>query len=345
MFGKIAPNSGTPVAMAGLAADLRIDCLRVQDPPNQLATHEIWMTTQTNYNHAAPTWVETGYTVGHLDSLNAGLIWGDNHYWADQRDPNAGNNYHEWYIKDSYTGVWVDHGITWVPNTNNWTIWNAGQAVGTSVDVGAWAGGGQIGMESTTPNVRGSGQAANFRYNPGNGTWPAPPYLNNKGGGQNVLFASKANNSSINAWSAQGCNVPLAANATAAEAAPANVASAVEANRAKPRLTADTSADVVKDVAAMFDVQDLGKSRITETTRSQYAAAENAIIKDDRPVLVVQLDGEGTVPRSMNAGEGREMPRGNVTVTVDPETRRVLDVAITGQTKDFSTMGKTVEVS
>jgi len=349
LFGKISGNSGTPVGMAGLAADLRIDCLRVQDPPNQLATHEIWMTTQTNYNHPRATWVETGYTVGHLNSMNAGLIWGDNHFWADQRDPNTGANYHEWYIKDSYTGVWVDHGITWIPNTNNWTIWNAGQAVGTSVDVGAWAGGGQIGMESSTPGVRASGQGANFRYNPGNGTWPAPPYLNNKGNGQGVLFASKANNSSINAWSAQGCNVPLAANAPAAEAdakaAPANVASAVEANRAKPRLTADTSADVVKDVATMFDVQDRGKSRVTETTRSKYAAAENAIIKDDRPVLVVQIDGEGTVPRSADAVQGREMPRGNVTVTVDPETRQVLDVAITGQTKNLSTMGKTVEVS
>lgn len=41
----------------------------------------------------------------------------------------------------------------------------------------------------------------------------------------------------------------------------------------------------------------------------------------------------------------REMPRGNVTATVDPETRQVLDVAITGQAKNFSTMGKTVEGS
>lgn len=347
MFGKIQGNSGTPVGMAGLAADLKVACLDISDRPNQLATQEIWLTTQTNYNHNRATWVETGYTVGHLDTMNAGLIWGNNHFWADQRDPNTGNNYHEWYIKDFNTNVWVDHGITWVPNTNNWTIWNAGQAVGTSVDVGAWAGGGQIGMETSTPNIRGSGQSANFRYNPGNGTWPAPPSLTMKPGGQGVLGTTRNGTNSTNSYSAQACNVPLPAKAetgAGADSAPTQLSEAIKANRAKPRLTADNSADVVNDVANAFEMKDRGTARVTETTRSRYAASENAIIKDDRPVIVVQIDGDGTVPRAMTQDDGRETPRGNVTVTIDPQTRQVLDTAVTGDTKNLSSMGRTVEV-
>ncbi|NMM92443.1 hypothetical protein B2J88_50840, partial [Rhodococcus sp. SRB_17] len=82
-FGQM--KNGVPQSMAGLAADLKVDCLRVGDPQNKLATHEIWMATNTNYNHAEQTWVETGYTAGKIDTMNAGLIWGDNHFWADQR--------------------------------------------------------------------------------------------------------------------------------------------------------------------------------------------------------------------------------------------------------------------
>ncbi|OYD60799.1 hypothetical protein [Rhodococcus sp. OK302] len=325
--------------MAGLAADLKVDCLRVADPQNKMASQEIWMMTNTNYNHASPTWIETGYTAGRIDTMNAGLIWGDNHFWADQRDPN-GFNYHEWYIRDFNTGVWVDHGITWVQNTNNWTIWNNHQVVGTSIDGGAFAGGGQIGMESTTPNVRGSGQGANFRYNPGNGAWVAPPYLSELDGSQGVLFTSKNNTSSTNSWSAQGCNVPLAA--AGADNAPAQFQEAVQANRAKPRLTADNSAAVVDDVANMFEMKDRGTARVTETSRSRYAASENAVIDDDRQVIIVQIDGDGTAPRHI--GEGRETPRGNVTVTIDPQTRQVLDIAVTEETKNLSSMGRTVEV-
>ncbi|NMM90899.1 hypothetical protein B2J88_42400 [Rhodococcus sp. SRB_17] len=300
-----------------------------------------------NHCYGNWTWVETGYTAGKIDTMNAGLIWGDNHFWADQRDPDNGNNYHEWYIRDSNTGVWVDHGITWVPNTNNWTIWNNHQVVGTSVDGGAYAGGGQIGMESSTPNVRGSGQGANFRYNPGSGAWVAPSYLTAADPGQGVLFTSKNSTSSINSWSAQGCNVPLAAGAPAATGVdnePAQFQEAVQANRAKPHLTADNSAAVVDDVANAFEMKDRGTARVTETSRSRYAASENAVIDDDRKVIVVQIDGDGIVPRGMNAGDGRETPRGNVTVTIDPETRQVLDMAVTGETKNLSAMGRTVEV-
>lgn len=39
--------------------------------------------------------------------------------------------------------------------------------------------------------------------------------------------------------------------------------------------TADNSADVVNDVADMFDVKNRGKARATETSRSRYAASEN----------------------------------------------------------------------
>ncbi|MQP33545.1 hypothetical protein GEO20_16425 [Rhodococcus erythropolis] len=338
-------KNGVPQSMAGLAADLKVDCLRVGDPQNKLATHEIWMATNTHYNHNYMTWVETGYTVGRIDTMNAGLIWGDNHFWADQRDPNNGNNYHEWYIRDFATGVWVDHGITWVPNSNNWTIWNNHQVVGTSIDAGAYAGGGQIGMESSTSNVRAFGQGANFRYNPGNGAWVAPPYLTAGDPGQNVLFTSKNSTSSINSWSAQGCNVPLAAGAPTvggADIAPTQFQEAVEANRAKPRLTADNSSAVVDDVANAFEMKDRGTARVTETSRSRYAASENAVIDDDRQVIVVQIDGDGTVPRSMTQVDA--VPRGNVTVTIDPETRQVLDMAVTGETKNLSAMGRTVEI-
>ncbi len=339
--------------MAGLAADLLVNCLSVTDPQNYLATHEIWMSTQTNYWHQYITWVETGYTAGHLNTQNAGLIWGYNHFWADQRDPHTGNNYHEWYIRDFNTNVYVDHGITWVPNTNNWTIWNNHQAVGTSVDVGAYAGGGQAGMESETQNVWASGLVRNFRYNPGNGTWPAPPYLNMSPNGQNVLFALKNNNGSINTWSKNSCGgtaarpeMPLEPEKVTGPGEPvAELQQAIAANRAKPRLTADNSADVVNEVASMFDMKERGAARVTETTRSRYAKSENAIIDDDRQVLVVQIDGDGTVPRAFPSdGEGRANPRGNVTVTIDPETRRVLDIGVTAETKNLSSMGKTVEV-
>lgn len=36
--------------------------------------------------------------------------------------------------------------------------------------------------------------------------------------------------------------------------------------------------------------------------------------------------------------------RGNVTVTIDPETRQILDMAVTGETKSLSAMGRTVEI-
>ena len=142
-----ASGGGTPVSFSEIGADLEIDCLSIGNLSTDFINYEMWMYTNTNFQHPMATWVEGGYArggsaIGNLPSLSVFR------FWADQRS-TTGLDYAEHFIGNATPGQYIDTGFQWVPNTGNWRVYSNHTQVGTSVNVGAWAGGADLGLEFT----------------------------------------------------------------------------------------------------------------------------------------------------------------------------------------------------
>lgn len=286
------------------------------------------MITQTNYSHPAATWVEEGYTRGPLHA-DGQTYFGYNFYWADQRDPQNGNLYYEHYIQAFPTHQYIDVGFKWIPNTNNWQVFNNHYQVGTSL-AGAYAGGAQLGIEATDLQSAVSGNASNWRYKDGvNGTFhPAPAggtVINPTSSGMGVV----ANGATTSAHTSNYCNYP-------------------PQPQAKPQ-TAGISAAAAPKLAPELS-QELGGARATsstavETTRGAASKLLGFSVTGNQPVVTLQLKGNFTAHTAKMPPEAKNrFPRGSViNVVLEKNTGYVLDWGISNNTANLATLGKTTQ--
>lgn len=323
-IGRFGSGMGTPVYMNGVSTELSVDCLWVDNTGTDFVNHEMWMSTNDNNpDPNNPTWVEEGMTDGTLwasPGQEFGFIW----FWADQR---PGGSYNEHYIGPASTGTYTSASFYWVPNTGNWDLYNNGSYVGTSVNVGAWAGGSDNGAESTTPAMGMVGYSRNWQYVDTSNSWQPildPVFYNNSKG----LLAGYTLGQSVYVETSNGCSGTAPAMSHATQTKPST----------------DTLVASVRKVAAMLGESNPTRLRYVNTTRHAGNAALGASVSTDQPVYQLQAVGNFTLP-SQRVRSGKVGARGtNLNITVDAESGQVLDWGISEKSVDLTDLGLITDI-
>ena len=307
-----ASGGGTPVSFSEIGADLEIDCLSIGNLSTDFINYEMWMYTNTNFQHPMATWVEGGYArggsaIGNLPSLSVFR------FWADQRS-TTGLDYAEHFIGNATPGQYIDTGFQWVPNTGNWRVYSNHTQVGTSVNVGAWAGGADLGLEFTDTQSAGVGNATNWRYKTGvNGVFRAAPvgwaFINPPGAGTATSTGATQHSNTAN-----NCAYPLQA----------------QARTAPPRTVNETQAltEVAPEFAKSFGDTTPTTSKAVATTRAAANKAQNADVAGNEAVVMLEMTGEFDAGNRIRAPHGADVPnqKGTVlTAVIDQATGQLLD--------------------
>lgn len=313
-------NNGAPVYLNSVWTQLRAFCLQVGDPNTDFVNYEMWLRTNAN-NPDLNTWVEAGLTDGTLwasPGQEEGLI----NFWADARPDGS---YNEHYISPAALGAYNTAAFYWVPNTGNWDVSYNSTTVGTSTDNGAWGGGSDNGLESTTPNMAIDGDSYGWSYQDPSNVWHDV---------SNTLFwedpgytSGYVSGSSVHAQS-NSCTLPSATTSATTASAPA------------PSTTEGNISATVKRFAMVLGESAPGPSQYVKTTRKQASsAASGAVVDSDQAVYLVQAPGKFTVP-SARAPRGAKAPTGsNLTVTIDATTGQVLDWGVRQNQANLSHFG------
>lgn len=318
-----------PVSFSEIGADMEVDCLSIFNLSTDFINYEMWMVTNTNFSHPQTTWVEQGYKNGRgFNGLPTVTSW---RFWADQRNTSGAMNYAEHYIGNTTTGQYIDTGFQWVPNTNNWRVYNNHTQVGTSVNVGAWAGGADAGLEATDTQSAGVGNTSNWRYKDGvNGTFhPAPvgiPVIDPSGFGTVNHTGAQENSHTSN-----NCSYPP------------------QARTAGPRSISTTQAvnEVAPEFAKGFGDASPASTKAVATTRSAANRLQNADVKGDEPVTLLQMTGDFDAKSQMSLPYGAKIPEGQkgntLTAVIDQATGQLLDWSLTSQTPSLTSLGQVVQ--
>lgn len=318
---------GAPISFSEVGLDLEYDCIYTPNLSSDFINHETWMYTNTNFSHSNPTWIEQGYTNG--PDLTTGTVYLYPYkYWADQRAANGNYNYAEHFIQYTNPNVRLDTGFQWVPNTNNWRVYNNHQQVGTSTNVGAFAGGADAGLEFTDLAAAAVGNGYNWRYKDGvNGTFHTAP--------SQVIYVTPGSGAAV---SRQGGN--LADNTSGG--CPAANAAPPAAKAASPE---SATADLAPSVAKVYGGSDKFTSASSvATTRSAANALQGADVVGVQPVVLLELKGQftGKQARTPKQVKPSDVTGNTLTVTLDAKTSQVLDWRISSQSHALGKLGKVV---
>lgn len=323
------------ISFSEVGADMEVDCLSLGFLTENFINYEMWMYTNTHYSHNVDTWVEQGYTRG--DSAQLGLPtltpW---HFWADSRNPNF-LDYAEHYISNAPLGQYIDKGFKWIPNTNNWMVFNNHVQVGTSVNVGAWAGGLQMGLEFTDRQVAAVGNARNVRYKTGvNGTFvPAPiggAYSLPTGAG-----TATSTGSTQHANTPNNCSYPAAAAPTP------------QAEIPSPRAIDPTQAvtEVAPQFAKSFGDTTPTSSKAVTTTRAAANKLQDTDIKGNETVTMLEMTGEFDAQDRISGPYGAKIPNrkgSTLTAVIDQATGQLLDWRLSNKAPStLASLGQVVE--
>ncbi|HVV12024.1 hypothetical protein [Amycolatopsis sp.] len=277
------------------------------------------MTTNDNQgtNRALWTWVESGLTDGTL-WYSPGQEQGFLNFWADGRPDGS---YNEHYIGPASTDSYNTAAFYWVTNTNNWDVYFNSVKVGTSADVGAFAGGGENGIESLTPNMEADGDTYGWSYADPSNNWhdvSNDPFYNNSNG----ILTGYSDGPTVHAQTAQGCSFP-----SSATAAPADV-------------TAGTAATTAGRLARALGESQPGAMQYVKTSRQRAATATSGeSVNSDNSVYVVQMSGKFTVPAA-RIPKGAKAPTGSrLTVTINSTSGQVQDWSISNTDHDLARLG------
>lgn len=315
-------GQGNPIWMNGLSSDLEVDCLAVQDPNTDFVDYEMWMNTNDNIS-GSNTWIEEGMTAGTLTSAPGqpvGFQW----YWADQRAlPGQGFDYWEHYIGAANTNQYVDAGFIWRPNTGDWDVWHDHQLIGGSIGVGAYAGGGQNGIEETTLASAIVGNTGSWRYADTNNNYVWAP---NQG-----VYNSRPSDLSVTT------NGPTVAARTTSDCWPGTT-SAQQAPAAPA--TDQTIRSAVSNTAK--NLGELAPTKISQvkSTRASANKAANNEMGGNEPIIEVQAHGHFTIPGKPNA-KGHTAPQSGDTMTliIDAASGAVTDWSVSTKPPRLETLG------
>lgn len=290
--------------------DLWTDCLHLDTPLTDVATHEMWMFT--NAAPPATTWLEAGYLRGIVaggDPQNW-FRW----TWAE----HTGSNFYSHYVQNASVAQWKN--LTFSHSANHtWGVYLGGVWVGTTAQTATLGTYVQVGAETTEPLVYSHGKSRNLQWHPPGGSWSWAP--------SGIVGAT----SGVYSVSASGTGMEQTSLQRMCSPSPS-------AKRAAP--PAPTAADLKK--AALVVAGQYGEQAPTsiETVTTTRKAAQRAVgagtVESDQATYLVEMKGSfvGRAP------SGVQLPRGNtMTVTVDAKTGEVTDTSLGADRQDLKKLG------
>lgn len=320
-IGRMGENwTGHFVPINAVGGDLHITCLSPRNPRTDFATYETWLAVDLNKYPVGTYWVEGGA----LDGIGmAGEFEGFQWFWAF----NVPGGVNEYFQGGASLGTYENVSFYW-QGGGTWNVYFAGNLAG-GVDAGAYGGGSDTGLESTTPQVYFNGYTRWWQYADNNWNWhPADyagygEYLGHKGPlsvngyvhndhpGDDVTEQGTNSNSCPIAATQR----PQAFKGTAGLAALARLAA--RANRAPVPAS-------VQYVTTSWDkTAPLTGSRVTRTGQ----------------VYVLQLRGHFTAVDA-SVPPGARPPTGKVlTIVVDAATGMVIDTRLTRSAPSLTALG------
>lgn len=295
-----------------VGVDLWTDCLHLDTPIGDFATHEMWMSTETA---TTSRWIEGGYIRGGPIAGGDPETW-FRWFWGEY----DGSVYYSHFVQWATVNQWKNISFYHQSSTNTWKVYIGGTIVGTTVQQADWGKRVEVGAETTEPQVYSHGKSRNLQWHaPIGWTWATP----HSTGATTGVYSVSGSGTSMEQTSLQNmCSpAPLAAK----EAAP----------------SAPSTADVKKTALAVAgqygETSPTGLEMVATTRKAaQRAVGAGDKMASDQKTYLVQMKGSfvGRAPK------GAKLPRGSaMTVTVDAETGAVTDLSIGGGRQDLAKLG------
>jgi hypothetical protein len=327
-IGRMGENwTGKFVPVNAISGDLVVNCLGV-NPFTDFVNYETWLDTNLNVDPVGAYWVEEGAKFGiGVTGAAEGFQW----FWADNR---PGGGYWEHYLGNAAVNQFTNVSFDWVSGTGNWNVYLAGHYVGESVNNGAWAGGSDTGIETTTASALFKGWTRWWRYADPSWTWHN---VSAAGDGEQV-FGPLNVNGYIYKTSPGDDAVQIGRGSNACASRTRTRPGGYATRPASLRMLALHASKVNGDSAPQ-GVQ------YVKTMRSKIAAFTGHRPGKDMPVYLIQLRGHfngayASVPR------GHARPSGTTMIIVlDARTGQVTDAGITHTPADLSALGRPVALS
>lgn len=303
----------------GVGQELWTDCLHLDTPLQDFATHEMWMWTNAPHTSNMNPFIEAGYVRG-------GIAGGDSQtwfrwFWAEW----TGTDFYSHFIANAPVASWNNFSF-YKQGNNTWKIYTNGIERGTTVQQASAGTYVQTGGETSEPQVYSHGKSRYLQWhNVGASGWTF---------GQGAIPTAHAGVYSVttNGWermeqiSLQKICDPLPGRppGTLAKSAP--------------------TSDEVKSLAVRFASQAGEKNPTSMEMVSTKRAAAQAHVKggkvdSDQGVYLVQVRGGFTghmVPRP----KGAPAPKGDaITLTIDAATGELTDWSL-GKASDLAKLGK-----
>lgn len=298
------------VGIEGLAVDLWTDCLHLDTPLSDVATHETWMWT----NAATWSWVEGGYIRGIVAGGDTETFF--RWFWGEYTGTTFYTHFIQWAAVADWKQLWFSR-----YTHHRWGVYLSGSFKGQTAQTASSGTYVQVGAETTEPQVYSHGKSRNLWWlKHGASSWAA---------GSNPV---PAGTSGVYSVTASGPSMEQTSLQNSCSPAPA---------AAKPAAKSPTDADLQKlaiKVAGMHGEKSPKGLTVVKSTRgaAQKLVGGGAKVDSDQAVLVLQLAGEfvGRAP------SGAKLPRGNtMTVTVDAKTGEVTDMSLGVDRKDLGKLG------
>lgn len=306
-YGVAHYPSGTITAVG---VDLWTDCLHLDTPIADVATHELWLIT--NGGPGTTTWIEGGYIRGNVAGGDTSLAF--RIFWAEY----TGSVFYSHFVQNAPVATWKNVAFYRDAATNKWNIFVAGTYIATTVLVAANGTSVQAGAETTEPQVYSHGKSRLIQWRLPAGTWT------------NAGPSSSAGTAGVYSVTASGRDLEQTSLQNMCSPAPL----------AKRAAKAPTDADLktaALSVAAAHGEKTPTSLQVVSTTRK---AAQRAVgagqVDSDQATYLVQMKGAfvGRAP------QGADLPRGtSMTVTVDAATGEVTDTSLGNDRQDLKTLG------
>lgn len=297
----------------GVAVDLWTDCLHLDTPNSDFATHEMWM--WTNASPGTMTWLEGGYQRGIAAGGNneTWFQW----FWAEYTGSAFYSHHIQYASVADWKQLWFAH-----YGDDTWGIYLGGSYAGQTAQHATAGTYVQVGGETTEPEVYSHGKSRYLQWH----GWGASSWTGASTGiatATSGVYSASASGAGMEQTSLKKICSPAPLRATAPEA--------------KAPSTQDLK-DVAVKVAAQYGEASPTGIEVVSTTRmaAQRAVGAGDKVESDQKSYLVQLRGAFVG----HAPQGKKVPRGNtMTLTVDAATGVVTDLSLSTAHRDLAKLG------
>ncbi|MFG3439945.1 hypothetical protein ACGF0J_22080 [Nonomuraea sp. NPDC047897] len=292
-----------------VAVELWTDCLHLDTPLSDMATHELWLWT----NAASTSWLEGGYIRGIVaggDSQNF-FRW----FWAEYTGTTLYTHFIEWAAVSQWKQLWFTHYAD-----DSWGVYLGGQYKGMTAQRATAGTYVQVGGETTEPEVYSHGKSRYLQWHYLGGSAWTGASTGSPAGTAGVYSVSASGGGMEQTSLKKMCTPPAARQGTAS--APS---------------TKELKASALAFAAAYGEESPSGLQAVATTRKAaQRVVGAGDKFESDPAAYLVQMRGSfvGRAPK------GAQPPRGNtMTLTIDRKTGEVTDMSIGNDRQDLSELG------